>query len=41
MRTHYPRKQVDDVMGGKEAWANVDKIDGKSRPAPLANSHPR
>jgi hypothetical protein len=25
MRTHLKRKQVDDVMGGKEAWANVDK----------------
>ncbi|EIW68458.1 hypothetical protein TREMEDRAFT_24045, partial [Tremella mesenterica DSM 1558] len=27
MRTHLKRKQVDDVLGGKEAWANVDKID--------------
>ena len=23
------RKEVEDVMGGKEAWANVDKTDGK------------
>ncbi|OCF32702.1 DNA-directed RNA polymerase III subunit RPC10 [Kwoniella heveanensis CBS 569] len=27
MRTHLKRKEVDDVLGGKEAWANVDKID--------------
>ncbi|GFZ50800.1 DNA-directed RNA polymerase III subunit RPC10 [Saitozyma sp. JCM 24511] len=25
MRTHLKRKEVDDVMGGKEAWVNVDK----------------
>lgn len=24
------RKEVEDVMGGKAAWANVDKTDGKS-----------
>jgi hypothetical protein len=24
------RKEVDDVLGGSEAWANVDKTDGKS-----------
>ena len=23
------RKEVEDVMGGKDAWANVDKTDGK------------
>ena len=22
------RKEVDDVLGGSEAWANVDKTDG-------------
>lgn len=22
------RKEVEDVMGGKDAWANVDKTDG-------------
>ena len=22
------RKEVEDVMGGKDAWANVDKMDG-------------
>jgi len=22
------RKEVEDVMGGKEAWANVDVADG-------------
>ncbi|CAD6568478.1 MAG: RNA polymerase III C11 subunit [Tremellales sp. Tagirdzhanova-0007] len=26
MRTHLKRKQVDDVLGGKESWANVDKV---------------
>ncbi|KAK1927290.1 hypothetical protein DB88DRAFT_477500 [Papiliotrema laurentii] len=25
MRTHLKRKEVDDVLGGKEAWKNVDK----------------
>ena len=23
------RKEVEDVMGGKDAWANVDRADGK------------
>lgn len=23
------RKEVDDVLGGSEAWANVDKTEGK------------
>ncbi|ODO11100.1 hypothetical protein I350_01702 [Cryptococcus amylolentus CBS 6273] len=32
MRTHLKRKQVDDVLGGKEAWANVDKIDDDACP---------
>ena len=22
-------KEVDDVLGGKESWANVDKVDGE------------
>lgn len=30
MRTHLKRKEVDDVLGGKEAWANVDKTEGMS-----------
>ena len=30
MRTHLKRKQVDDVLGGKESWANVDKVQGES-----------
>lgn len=30
MRTHLKRKQVDDVMGGKEAWANVDRTESQS-----------
>ena len=25
------RKEVEDVIGGKDAWANVDKTDGKYR----------
>lgn len=29
MRTHLQRKEVDDVMGGPEAWANVDQTDGE------------
>lgn len=29
MRTHLKRKEVDDVLGGKEAWANVDKTDSE------------
>lgn len=34
MRTHLKRKEVDDVLGGKESWANVDKIEGQSRICP-------
>ncbi|UZJ51133.1 hypothetical protein CBS101457_000453 [Exobasidium rhododendri] len=26
-RTKLPRKEVDDIMGGDEAWKNVDSID--------------
>ena len=29
-RTYFKRKKVDDVIGGKEAWENVDKTDGES-----------
>ena len=25
MRTHLPRKEPDDVLGGEDAWKNVDK----------------
>jgi hypothetical protein len=25
MRTHLERKQVDDVLGGDDAWIGVDK----------------
>ena len=28
-RVWMKRKEVEDVMGGKEAWANVDKTEGK------------
>lgn len=27
-RQHLKRKEVDDVMGGEEAWKNVDSTDG-------------
>ena len=33
MRTHLKRKEVDDVLGGKDSWANVDVVDGESMPA--------
>ena len=29
------RKEVEDVMGGKDAWANVDKTDGMTLPLSL------
>jgi hypothetical protein len=29
MRTHLKRKEVDDVMGGKESWANVDRTESE------------
>jgi hypothetical protein len=29
MRTHLKRKEVDDVLGGKDSWANVDSTDGE------------
>ena len=28
------RKEVDDVMGGKDAWANVDRTDGMLHSSP-------
>lgn len=28
-RTELERKQVDDVLGGAEAWKNVDSTDGE------------
>lgn len=34
MRTHLARKQVDDVMGGEDAWKNVDQTDGASARLP-------
>jgi hypothetical protein len=27
-RTHFDRKEVDDVMGGEEGWKNVDQGEG-------------
>lgn len=29
-RKEMKRKEVEDVMGGKDAWANVDKTDGEN-----------
>lgn len=39
-RKEMKRKEVEDVMGGKDAWANVDKTDGESSPCkpPLSNN---
>jgi hypothetical protein len=28
-RTHFARKEVDDVMGGEEGWKNVDQGEGE------------
>ncbi|KAI4158964.1 MAG: hypothetical protein LQ342_006998 [Letrouitia transgressa] len=28
-RTEFKRKEVEDVIGGKDAWANVDKTDAQ------------
>lgn len=30
-RVRLRRKQVDDIMGGEDAWKNVDATDGESR----------
>lgn len=30
-RTRFKRKQVDDIMGGEDAWKNVDSTDSESR----------
>jgi hypothetical protein len=38
MRTHLKRKEVDDVLGGKEAWKNVDKTKGPSSSWPSIDS---
>ncbi|KAL7422491.1 RNA polymerase III C11 subunit [Cryptotrichosporon argae] len=27
MRTHYKRKEIDDVLGGEDSWKNVDQTD--------------
>lgn len=37
MRTHLKRKEVDDVLGGKDSWANVDVVDGESLPNSLGH----
>ena len=35
------RKEVEDVMGGKDAWANVDRMDGECHvmPTPPLENH--
>lgn len=30
-RVELTRKKVDDVLGGEDAWKNVDSIEGKKR----------
>ena len=30
-RTYLKRKEVDDVLGGADAWKNVDQTEGASR----------
>ena len=32
------RKEVEDVIGGKDAWANVDKTDGEYGDGTLENA---
>jgi len=39
MRTHLKRKEVDDVLGGKDSWANVDVVDGESMSMPALAEH--
>lgn len=34
-RKEMKRKEVEDVMGGKDAWANVDKTDGERASCPF------
>ncbi|KAL8741495.1 MAG: hypothetical protein Q9190_005905 [Brigantiaea leucoxantha] len=38
-KTELKRKEVEDVMGGKDAWANVDKTNGI--PVPLSCQIPQ
>lgn len=37
MRTHLERKQIDDVLGGEDAWKNVDQTDGELITSSLAD----
>jgi DNA-directed RNA polymerase III subunit RPC11 len=30
-RTYLPRKEIEDVLGGEDAWKNVDKTKGKAK----------
>ena len=41
MRTHMKRKEVDDVLGGKEAWKNVDKTASTSCLSSITLTHTR
>jgi hypothetical protein len=36
-RTHFDRKEVDDVMGGEEGWKNVDQGEGSSILSPYSD----
>ena len=40
-RRNFPRKEVEDVMGGKDAWANVDKTEGMESEYDRAPPHGR
>jgi DNA-directed RNA polymerase III subunit RPC11 len=32
-RKNFKRKDVEDVIGGREAWTNADQMDGMSPPS--------
>ena len=32
-KKHFPRKKVEDVLGGAESWENVDRTEGMSVPS--------
>jgi hypothetical protein len=39
MRTHLARKEPDDVLGGEDAWKNVDKTASESGYLPTVVVH--
>ena len=38
-KMHLERKEVDDVLGGKEAWENVDQIDAPCHKCPNTRAY--